>query len=46
MFLAVVSYVMGIFMETFIPRRGFLSWLNPVSHLSYLLPQLFLNMCR
>jgi OPT family small oligopeptide transporter len=29
MFLAVVSYVLGIFMETFIPRRGFLRYLNP-----------------
>ncbi|KAG1765012.1 OPT oligopeptide transporter protein-domain-containing protein [Suillus occidentalis] len=29
MFLAVMSYVLGIFMETFIPRRGFLRYLNP-----------------
>jgi hypothetical protein len=29
MFLAVVSYVLGIFMETFIPRRGLLRYLNP-----------------
>ncbi|KAG2150606.1 OPT oligopeptide transporter protein-domain-containing protein [Suillus clintonianus] len=29
MFLAVISYVIGIFMETFIPRRGFLRYLNP-----------------
>ncbi|KAG1742849.1 OPT oligopeptide transporter protein-domain-containing protein [Suillus lakei] len=29
MFLAVISYVLGIFMETFIPRRGFLRYLNP-----------------
>lgn len=29
MFLAVVSYVLGVFMETFIPRRGFLRYLNP-----------------
>ena len=35
MFIAVVSYLMGIFMETFIPRRGFLGWLNPVNHLLY-----------
>lgn len=31
MFLAVISYVLGIFMETFIPRRGFLRYLNPVN---------------
>jgi hypothetical protein len=35
MFLAVVSYVLGIFMETFIPRHRCLRWLNPVNHLSY-----------
>ncbi|KAG2353183.1 OPT oligopeptide transporter protein-domain-containing protein [Suillus spraguei] len=29
MFLAVVSYILGIFMETFIPRRGLLRYLNP-----------------
>ncbi|KAG2750270.1 OPT oligopeptide transporter [Suillus brevipes Sb2] len=29
MFLAVMSYILGIFMETFIPRRGFLRYLNP-----------------
>lgn len=29
MFLAVISYVLGIFMETFIPRRGLLRYLNP-----------------
>lgn len=29
MFLAVMSYVLGVFMETFIPRRGFLRYLNP-----------------
>ncbi|KAG1858095.1 OPT oligopeptide transporter protein-domain-containing protein [Suillus subluteus] len=29
MFLAVVSYILGIFMETFIPRRGLLCYLNP-----------------
>jgi OPT family small oligopeptide transporter len=29
MFLAVVSYVLGVFMETFIPRRGLLRYLNP-----------------
>ncbi|KAF9241516.1 OPT oligopeptide transporter protein-domain-containing protein [Melanogaster broomeanus] len=29
MFLAVVSYILGIFMETFIPQRGPLKWLNP-----------------
>jgi len=31
MFLAVISYVLGIFMETFIPRRGILRYLNPVN---------------
>jgi hypothetical protein len=31
MFLAVVSYILGVFMETFIPRRGLLRYLNPVS---------------
>jgi len=35
MFLAVVSYVLGIFMETFIPRHRYLRWLNPVNHLLY-----------
>ncbi|KAG1878204.1 OPT oligopeptide transporter protein-domain-containing protein [Suillus subluteus] len=29
MFLAVVSYILGVSMETFIPRRGFLRYLNP-----------------
>ncbi|KAG1732197.1 OPT oligopeptide transporter protein-domain-containing protein [Suillus paluster] len=29
MFLAVISYVIGVFMETFIPRRGFFRYLNP-----------------
>ncbi|KIJ61351.1 hypothetical protein HYDPIDRAFT_116119 [Hydnomerulius pinastri MD-312] len=29
MFLAVISYVLGIFMETFVPRYGPLKWLNP-----------------
>ncbi|KAG2107577.1 OPT oligopeptide transporter protein-domain-containing protein [Suillus cothurnatus] len=29
MFLAVISYVLGIFMETFVPRRGILRYLNP-----------------
>ncbi|KAG2083003.1 OPT oligopeptide transporter protein-domain-containing protein [Suillus cothurnatus] len=29
MFLAVVSYILGFFMETFIPRRGLLRYLNP-----------------
>ncbi|KAG2134272.1 OPT oligopeptide transporter protein-domain-containing protein [Suillus cothurnatus] len=29
MFLAVVSYILGVFMETFIPRRGLLRYLNP-----------------
>ncbi|KAF8135498.1 OPT oligopeptide transporter protein-domain-containing protein [Boletus edulis] len=29
MFLAVVSYVLGVFMETFIPRLPYLMWLNP-----------------
>jgi len=33
MFLAVISYVLGVFMETFIPRRGLLRYLNPVSQL-------------
>jgi hypothetical protein len=31
MFLSVVSYVLGIFMETFIPRRGLFRYLNPVN---------------
>lgn len=31
MFLAVVSYVLGVFMETFIPRRGLFRYLNPVN---------------
>ncbi|KAG6329472.1 hypothetical protein ID866_9617 [Astraeus odoratus] len=29
MFLAVISYIIGFAMETFIPRRGFLRYLNP-----------------
>ncbi|KAG2138132.1 OPT oligopeptide transporter protein-domain-containing protein [Suillus cothurnatus] len=29
MFLAVVSYILGVSMETFIPRRGLLRYLNP-----------------
>ncbi|EIM81122.1 OPT oligopeptide transporter [Stereum hirsutum FP-91666 SS1] len=29
MFLAIISYVLGIFMETFIPRRGVFRYLNP-----------------
>ncbi|KAG1858150.1 OPT oligopeptide transporter protein-domain-containing protein [Suillus subluteus] len=29
MFLAVVSYILGVFMETVIPRRGLLRYLNP-----------------
>ncbi|KAH7927126.1 OPT superfamily oligopeptide transporter [Leucogyrophana mollusca] len=29
MFLAVISYIIGVFMETFIPRRGFFRYLNP-----------------
>ncbi|KAG1841045.1 OPT oligopeptide transporter [Suillus subluteus] len=29
MFIAVVSYILGVFMETFIPRRGLLRYLNP-----------------
>ncbi|KAJ8581552.1 OPT superfamily oligopeptide transporter [Rhizopogon salebrosus TDB-379] len=29
MFLAVISYVLGVFMETFIPRRGLFRYLNP-----------------
>jgi len=32
MFTAVISYVLGFFMETFIPRRGLFRYLNPVSH--------------
>lgn len=36
MFLAVVSYVMGIFMETFIPRNRYLGWLNPVNYSPFL----------
>lgn len=32
MFLAVVSYLLGILMETFIPRWGYFRWLNPVNH--------------
>jgi hypothetical protein len=31
MFLAVVSYILGVSMETFIPRRGLLRYLNPVT---------------
>lgn len=30
MFLAVISYVLGIAMETSIPSRGFFRFLNPV----------------
>jgi hypothetical protein len=39
MFLAVIAYVIGFAMETFIPRRGLLRYLNPVrpSELSLLL---------
>jgi OPT family small oligopeptide transporter len=29
MFLAIIAYVIGIFMETVIPRRGFFRYLNP-----------------
>ncbi|KAF8959502.1 OPT oligopeptide transporter protein-domain-containing protein [Flammula alnicola] len=29
MFLAIISYILGIAMETFIPRRGILRYLNP-----------------
>ncbi|OAX33026.1 OPT-domain-containing protein [Rhizopogon vinicolor AM-OR11-026] len=29
MFLAVVSYILGVFMETFIPRHGLFRYLNP-----------------
>ncbi|OAX30997.1 OPT-domain-containing protein, partial [Rhizopogon vinicolor AM-OR11-026] len=29
MFLAVISYVLGVFMETVIPRRGLFRYLNP-----------------
>jgi hypothetical protein len=32
MFLAIISYVLGIAMETFIPARGFLRYLNPVRY--------------
>jgi hypothetical protein len=31
MFLGIVAYVLGIFMEAIIPRRGILRYLNPVS---------------
>src|SRR6267154_4701195 len=31
MFLAIVSYVLGVFMETFVPRRGLFRFLNPVN---------------
>lgn len=33
MFLGVISYVVGLFMETFIPRRGLLRYLNPVNQI-------------
>ncbi|EGN99901.1 hypothetical protein SERLA73DRAFT_106779 [Serpula lacrymans var. lacrymans S7.3] len=29
MFIAIIAYVIGIFMETFIPRRGWFRYLNP-----------------
>ncbi|KAI6161769.1 OPT oligopeptide transporter protein-domain-containing protein [Pisolithus thermaeus] len=29
MFLAIISYVIGTAMDTFIPRRGIFNWLNP-----------------
>ncbi|KAN0091066.1 OPT oligopeptide transporter domain containing protein [Tylopilus felleus] len=29
MFLAVISYLLGVFMETFIPRTRYTRWLNP-----------------
>jgi len=32
MFLAVISYVLGIALETLIPARGFLRYLNPVRY--------------
>jgi len=32
MFLAIISYVLGIAMETLIPARGFLRYLNPVRY--------------
>ena len=31
MFLAIISYVLGFAMETFIPRHGLFHFLNPVS---------------
>ena len=30
MFLAIISYVLGVAMETFIPRTGWFQYLNPV----------------
>lgn len=30
MFLAIISYVIGLAMEVLIPRRGWLRYLNPV----------------
>jgi hypothetical protein len=48
MFLAIVSYILGFAMETFIPRYGLFRYLNPVSfnhshttHLSYPFPASF-----
>jgi len=38
MFLAVISYVLGIFMETVIPRRGFFRFLNPVNQVAHIYP--------
>ncbi|OJA14696.1 hypothetical protein AZE42_09983 [Rhizopogon vesiculosus] len=29
MFLAIISYVLGVFMETVIPRHGLFRYLNP-----------------
>jgi len=31
MFLAIISYILGFAMETFIPRHGLFRYLNPVS---------------
>lgn len=46
MFLAIVSYVLGIFMETFIPRNGYFKWLNPVNCLICLDSSMNLNPCQ
>ena len=39
MFFAIISYVLGIAMETLIPARGFLRYLNPVYYFPASLPQ-------